>query len=149
VVPNQSDAGVDNSGDVTVTEPDAGEHEPDNDLTFACQTDADCNFGACYVPGRQSNPICSKRCDGDADCPEGALCAAPLECTDGVGCEGRGYCFRACQTHDACLAFNPRGTLPSDDPDEANPVNCIAWTDIVSDGEPAPPIEICIQHSEP
>jgi hypothetical protein len=149
VVANQGDAGVDNPGDVAMTEPDAGQDEPDNDLTFACQTDADCNFGACYVPGGRDNPICSKRCDADPDCPEGALCAAPLSCTDGVGCEGRGYCFRACQTTDECLVFNPTGTLPGDEPHEVNQVNCIAWTDIHSDTEPAPPIDICIQHSEP
>jgi hypothetical protein len=143
------DAGVDNRGDVTMADAGQREPEPQNDLTFACQTDADCNFGACYVPGGRDNPICSKRCDADVDCPEGALCAAPLDCTDGVGCEGRGYCFRTCHTHDECLAFNPSGTLPGEDSDEANPVNCIGWTDIHSVAVPAPPIDICIQHSEP
>jgi hypothetical protein len=144
------DGGSDNGGEVL-----AGPPHPatGNDLTYACRTDADCNFGDCYVPGRDINPICSKRCDTDVDCPQGARCAQPLACSDDEAvCEGSGYCFRACSSDDECLAFNPLGTRPGENTLDANSVECVAWNPIGVFGwpnPPTPPIDICIQRSEP
>lgn len=123
-------------------------HPQGNDLTAPCHRDDDCNYGACYVSGRgtDANPICSKRCSADADCPDGALCATPLDCTDGEGCDGTGYCFRACEADAECQAWNPLGVQRLADDD--NPVVCVRWAAIYE--EPRPPaIDICIQHSEP
>jgi hypothetical protein len=125
-----------------------------NDLTYPCQADSDCNFGACYVPGRgrDANPICSKRCDADADCPQGALCAAPLACQSASGpCVGRGYCFRACEDDAECTAINAVDTAPETD-DTGNPVACVAWTNIHGTTPSelvAAPLDVCIQESEP
>ena len=129
-------------------------HPEGNDLTAPCHGNADCNFGACYVPGPgpEANPICSKRCDADADCPEGARCAAPLDCTGGESeCPGRGYCFRACTRDAECTAWNPIDVGSEPGAELRNPVACVAWVDIHDEPEqPAgPPIDLCIQASEP
>jgi len=124
-----------------------------NDLTYPCRVDDDCNYGACYVPGTRQNPICSKRCDTDLDCPQGALCAGPLECQDTNGpCVGSGFCFRACEADAECTAHNALDTEPDADPSDVNPVACIAWVDIIGSTPDEPvfePIDICIQESEP
>lgn len=147
-VDRDDDAGIDPRNELPFDLP----HPEGNDLTHPCQTNAACNYGACYVPGRDINPICSKRCDADVDCPDGARCARPLECQSDEPCTGSGYCFRACETDAECTAFNPLGTHAGADPLTTNPVQCVSWVPIAAFGDTTPPpapIDICIQRSEP
>ena len=118
---------------------------PENDLAYPCRIDADCRLGACFVSGRgpDANPICSKLCSTDAECPDGARCTAPLFCAAGQACDEPGHCFRACANDDECAAFNAH---------QDNPVVCVSWAPIPDFLDPGPPvaaIDICIQYSEP
>lgn len=91
-----------------------------------CEEDADCEDGACYVPGTKEDPICSKACASDSDCPSGSACFS-------------NHCFISCEENDdeGCLALN--GAL-------ANPLFCLNLDSI-------PEVElsgnICIQETEP
>ncbi len=96
---------------------------PTLDYGLPCTEDADCQDDACYVPGTKVNPICSKHCESDDDCPNFAHCVL------GAG----GYCFVRCEQDAECLDLNPS---------ISNPLNCT--TDFAPD-EPA----VCVQASEP
>lgn len=97
------------------------------DYGHNCTIDADCSGGACYVPGTTVNPICSKHCETNADCPDFARCAT------GAG----GYCFVRCTSDAPCLELNPA---------LSNPLHCsTSYPEIGSHADPG----ICVQTSEP
>lgn len=89
-----------------------------------CEADEDCQDGACYVPGTQQDPICSKDCASDSDCPKGSACYS-------------NHCFITCEPDDdeGCLTLN--GAV-------SNPLFCL---DLDSTGEGTG--HVCIQESEP
>ncbi len=97
------------------------------DYGHGCSTDDTCAGGACYVPGTTVNPICSKRCETDSDCPDFAKCAT------GAG----GYCFVRCTSDETCLELNPA---------LSNALHCsTGYPEIGSHSDPG----ICVQASEP
>jgi len=95
---------------------------PVKDYGLPCQVPGDCVDGDCYVPGTGSNPICSKKCSGNSDCPSGSICVA-------MGGTGK-HCFVECTSDAFCLAINS---------DPSNPLQCLTLTQGW----------ICVQKSEP
>lgn len=105
-----------------VLAPDTSSTSPVRDYGLPCNGPGNCLDGDCYVPGTQDNPICSKKCLGDGDCPGGSRCVE-------MGGTGK-HCFVSCTGNALCLSIN-------DDP--ANPLQCLSL----------PEGGICIQSSEP
>lgn len=103
--------------------PVADVNGPTLDYGRLCTSDDQCSGGACYVPGRPEDPICSKHCETNADCPDFA------ECVAGAG----GYCFVRCAESDVCRALNQAIN---------NPLYC---TNAYDAARPS----VCVQESEP
>lgn len=101
---------------------------PTLDYGHACTKDDECSSGACYVPGNKVNPICSKHCEADEDCPGFAHCVI------GAGGYPDGYCFVRCDEDAECLELNPAIS--------SNPLHC------ATDFDPDSP-KVCWQASEP
>ena len=97
-----------------------------DDYATLCSEDGDCTGGACYIPGTELDPICSKQCDGDSDCPDRTLCVL-------------GYCMIECEQGDdeSCLRLNDA---------VSNPLYCMPVTDV--DGAVVGSAHVCIQGSE-
>lgn len=108
--------------------PGSDPNGPTLDYGHTCVEDDDCSGGACYVPGTKVNPICSKHCESNDDCPSFA------HCVGGAGGSADGYCFVRCAEDDECLELNP--SIGS------NPLHC------ASDFDPDSP-KVCWQASEP
>lgn len=102
--------------------PDTTGTSPVKDYGLPCQVPGDCVDGDCYVPGTGNNPICSKKCTGNNDCPSGSICVA-------MGGTGK-HCFVECTSDAFCLAINS---------DPLNPLQCLTM----------PQGWICVQKSEP
>lgn len=98
------------------------------DFGLPCSRDNDCAELDCYVPGNGENPICTKPCLTNSDCPRGSACTGPFG--------DASHCFVLCSDPAQCLAIN-------DAPE--NPLDCVDMAD------PRAPQgqTVCAQSSEP